>query len=280
MTLKRILPYFELLHIYAAVAVFATTVMFSLLAYGGVPDLLTLIRVVGTVSLAQACVGITNELIDLPRDRQVKPDRPLVSGKANPTIARTIAWSAAIGSLILGMSFGWVEFVFVIMGLGSGLVYNFWLKGTPFSWLPYVTGFSLLPVWPFVALNSWNAALLWIWLPALPGSIALNISQSLSDVEEDQELGFGGITKRLGLKWSLIVLWGMCGLTILFAFATAAMVYMTPILIIALVVAVGLTLFAMWRSYTRPGNDTWQLVWYLVVIIMGTLAIGWFNAVL
>lgn len=280
MVLTRIWSYVELVHIYAAAAIFGATVVFSLLASDGRFDLLALVRVVAVVSLAQACVGITNELRDLPRDRQVKPDRPLVDGRASPTVALIIAVLAGLSSLLLGMTFGPIGFIFAVLGLGSGLSYNFWFKGTALSWLPYTTGFSLLPLWPFAALDNWNPTLAWIWVPALPASIALNISQSLTDIEEDQEVGYGGITRRLGRKWSLIALWVMCGLSIVFALLTASLSGITLPLIIVAVVSTLLVGIAAWRCYTYPGYASWQLAWHLVAAMVALVGIGWFSAVL
>jgi 4-hydroxybenzoate polyprenyltransferase len=280
MRMTRVWSYLELVHIYAAVAVFATTVVFCLLAYGGVPDIPLFLRVVGVVSLAQACVGITNELIDLPRDRQVKPDRPLVDGRANPTVALIIACSVGVGSLLLSLTFGWTGLFFGVLGLGSGLAYNFWFKGTALSWLPYVTGFSLLPLWPFAALDNWNEQLAWIWVPALPASIALNISQSLSDIEEDYEVGFGGITRRLGRKWSLLSLWAMCGLTIVLGIVTVTPANLNALFLGSVVVACGLIGVSAWRCHYHPGTSSWQLAWYLVTAAVCVMGAGWLNAVL
>ncbi len=280
MVVNRIWSYFELVHIYAAVAIFATTVVFCLLAAGGIPDGLLLLRVVGVVSLAQACTGITNELIDLPRDRQVKPNRPLVDGRATPRTALIIAITTGISSLLLGLTFGWYGLLFAILGLGSGLAYDFWFKGTALSWLPYTIGFSLLPLWPFAAMGAWNPTLALIWLPALPASIALNISQSLSDIEEDQHVGFGGITRRLGMRWSLRALWGCCFLMLLLGILTVYPTGLTGVFLACISIsAIGVVL-AAWRCYYHPGPAAWQWAWYLVAASVSILGIGWFNAVL
>lgn len=280
LVLNRIWSYFALVHIYAAVAIFATTVVFCLFAYGGLPDAVLLLRVVGVVSLAQACVGITNELIDLPRDRQVKPDRPLVNGQADPRLARIIAITAGASSLLLSLTFGWVGLIFAILGLGSGLAYDFWFKGTALSWLPYTIGFSLLPLWPFAALDVWNPTLALIWLPALPASIALNVSQSLSDIDEDQHVGFGGITRRLGTQWSLLLLWACCALMILLGIVTVFPTGFTPLFLVSISLSTLLVLIAAWRCHYHPGPTAWQLAWYLVAASVSVLGIGWFNAVL
>jgi 4-hydroxybenzoate polyprenyltransferase len=280
MVLTRIWSYVELVHVYAAATIGVATVIFSFLASDGHPDVLLIIRIVAVVSLAQACTGITNELQDLPRDRLVKPDRPLVDGRANPNTARLIAWIAGASSLVLGSTFGWVGLVFSVLGLGSGLAYNYWFKGTLLSWLPYATGFSLMPLWPFAALHNWNTTLAWVWVPVIPASIALNISQSLSDIEEDQDIGFGGITMRLGLKRALIALWICCALCLLLALITASFSAITPFFLGSAATATIVFLVAAWRCSVSPGPASWQLTWYLVALAIAILGIGWFSAVL
>ncbi len=272
--------YIELTHPYAAGTIFVTTVVCSLLASGGIPEPITLLRVVGVVALGQACVGITNELRDMPQDRLVKPHRPLVNGRVNPAIARLLAWCVGIGSLVLGATFGWVGVLFSLLGTGAGLLYNFWLKGTLLSWLPYAISFSLLPIWPFVALENWNPTLAWIWGLIVPTSIVLNIAQSLADIEDDRTLGIGGIAERLGRNQALLLMWACCGLTAALALMTAAESSRFIVLLVAASIAVVLVGVAAWHCYQRPGLAAWQLTWRCVAAAMGILGIGWFSAVL
>jgi 4-hydroxybenzoate polyprenyltransferase len=269
-----------LTHPYAAGTIFVATVVFSLLASQGVPDPLLFVRVVGVVALGQACVGFTNELRDMPQDRLVKPDRPLIDGRASPRVARVIAWGVGIGSLVLGLTFGWVGVLFSIFGTGAGLLYNFWLKGTVMSWLPYAISFSLLPLWPFAALDNWNTTLAWIWVLILPASIALNIAQSLSDIDDDRTLGVGGLAERLGRQGALLTMWVACGITIVLALVTAAQSRLLVVLVIAALFSGGLVILAAWHCHRNPGPLSWQRAWRYVAAAMGILGIGWFSAVL
>ncbi len=275
----RIWSYIELTHPYAAGTIFVATVVLSLIASGGMPEPLTLVRVVGVVALGQACVGITNELRDLSADRLVKPDRPLASGRANPAVAAMLAWSVGIGSLLLGLTFGWQGVLFATLGIGAGLLYNYWLKGTVASWLPYAISFSLLPLWPFVAFQHWIPSLAWVWLLILPASIALNIAQSLADIEGDRALGTGGLAERLGHRHALLLLWLSSATTIGLALLTAPAMSRWPVLLAA-AIASGLVAFAAWRCHWHPGTAAWQMTWRAIAAAMGILGIGWFSTVL
>ncbi len=280
MLFKRLWSYVELTHPYAAGTIFVATVVFSLLASGNIPEPLLFLRVIGVVALGQACVGFTNELRDMPQDRLVKPHRPLIDGRANPTVATVIAWCAGLGSLLLGVTFGWEGIVFALLGTGAGLAYNFWLKGTVMSWVPYTISFSLLPLWPFAALDRWNPTLAWIWLLILPASIALNIAQSLGDIDDDRALGIGGLAERLGRQRALLLMWLTCGITITLALLTAAQSDILIPLYAAALVAVGLVGVAAWHCYRAPGPNAWNVTWRSIAAAMGILGIGWFSAVL
>jgi 4-hydroxybenzoate polyprenyltransferase len=280
MIFKRLWSYVELTHPYAAGTIFVATVVFSLLASGSVPEPLLFVRVIGVVALGQACVGFTNELRDMPQDRLVKPYRPLVDGRANPTVATVIAWSAGIGSLLLGLTFGLVGVGFALLGTGAGLAYNFWLKGTMMSWVPYTISFSLLPLWPFAALDQWNPTLAWIWLLILPASIALNIAQSLGDIDDDRALGIGGLAERLGRQRALLLMWLTSALTIVLALLTAVPSSRPIPLYGAALVAAGLVGVAAWHCYRAPGPTAWKITWRSIAAAMGILGIGWFSAVL
>lgn len=279
--MSRVWPYLELTHPYAAGVIFVATIVFSLLAHEGfAPDPLLFLRVVGMVALGQACVGMTNELLDLPQDRLVKPHRPLVDGRASPAIARTLAWGVGLGSLFLGLTFGWVGVLFSILGTGAGLLYNIWLKGTVMSWLPYAVSFSLLPVWPFVAFDNWKPALAWIWLLILPVSIVLNIAQSLSDIDDDKTLGIDGLAGYFGRRRALRLMWIASALTIVLVLLTGSASGLSVILVAATIIAGVLVGVAAWFCYQQPGPRAWDITWRSVAAAMGILGIGWFSAVL
>jgi 4-hydroxybenzoate polyprenyltransferase len=273
--------YLELTHPYAAGSIFMETIVFTLLADGGaLDDAWRLVLVVGVVILAQACVGITNELCDMPRDAQTKPYRQLISGRVAPTTARKLAWVTGSGALVVGgVMFGWVGIVFPFLAAGAGLLYNVWLKGTRWSWFPYAVSFSLLPLWPFAALDHWRPALAWIWLLIVPASIALNIAQSLGDIEEDRAFGVGGLAEWLGTDRARLVLWGTSLLTIILALATA-WPSLTFLLMATALIAGGLIGIAAWYAHRHPGPAAWSLTWRCVAAAMAIVGIGWFHAIL
>jgi 4-hydroxybenzoate polyprenyltransferase len=277
---KRIWPYVALIHPYPVLMVVLATLGISLLAAGGRPEPGTLARLAGMILLSQICVGITNELHDLPLDRLSRPAKPLVSGAARPGPAAVIAWGSCAGSLGLGWGFGSLGLLYALLCTAAGLVYNYWLKGTALSWLPYALGFSLLPVWPFVALGRPGPSLATIVAVVLPASVALNLAQSLPDIESDGAQGVRSLAQRLGRRRVLPALWLACLLAIAMAIVTSlGAARPTPLLLACAVDLLLLGAMAA-RCQLRPGPKSWALTWKVVAAAMALLAVGWFAAVL
>lgn len=278
--MRSIWAYIALIHPFAVGMVVLTTAILALLAAGGMPPAGTLLRLIGVVLLSQVCVGITNELHDLPIDRLSKPGKPLVSGQARPEYARIAAALAGLGSLLLGLSFGPIGLLFAVLGTAAGLIYNYWLKGTTLSWLPYALGFSLLVLWPFAALERWAPALGYVWLIILPASVTLNLAQSLGDIESDTAQGIRGLAQRIGRRFAPAAMAIAATLTILLAVLTGSSGGRQSLLLFAATAAFSLVLMSTVRCYHRPGPASWLLAWRLVAAAMALLAAGWLGTFL
>jgi 4-hydroxybenzoate polyprenyltransferase len=100
----------------------------------------------------------------------------------------------------------------LILGIlieGLGLAYDFGLKGTPVSALLYAVYFPLIPLLAWTVFGHWQPFLPWL-LPvgALLG-VAMNVANSLPDLEEDVAHGVGGLPHLLGARGSLAAAWGL-----------------------------------------------------------------------
>jgi 4-hydroxybenzoate polyprenyltransferase len=277
--LLRLWAYVALIHPYPVALVTITAASFGLLAAGGAPRPGWLFRLVGVVLLSQICVGITNDLHDLPLDRHSKPHKPLVAGRVRSDVARVIAWVAGLSALTFSMSFGPVGLLGALLGTGAGLLYNYRLKGTVFSWLPYAVGFSLLPLCPFIALGLWSSALAWTCFIVLPASIALNLAQSLDDLESDGVVGVTGLANRLGPRWAPIVTWVACGIAVALALLRGVESPRARLLVSAAAVTTCLVSTAALHYHRRPGPGSRVLAWRLVAAGIAILGVGWVGAV-
>jgi protoheme IX farnesyltransferase len=166
-----------------------------------------LVLVGAAVLTGQLSIGWYNDYLDAGRDAAAgRTDKPVASGAVG---LRSVGVSAAVAfvacvplSLAVGLRAGLLHLVAV----GSGLVYDRWLKATAVSVLPYLVSFGLLPV--FVVLGRQPVA--W-WLPvagALLGAGA-HFANVLPDLTDDEATGVRGLPHRLGAtlsRWSAAVL--------------------------------------------------------------------------
>lgn len=96
------------------------------------------------VLLTNFVIGATNDLLDQPWDRTVKPNKPLVKGFVSQRMVLGILGAILLLLGLLYTSFS-PEMVFLLVGgLFVGMTYNLGLKRSVWSWVPITVAFSLL----------------------------------------------------------------------------------------------------------------------------------------
>jgi 1,4-dihydroxy-2-naphthoate octaprenyltransferase len=83
------------------------------------------------------------------------------------------------------------------------------------SWLPFVFFYPSLAIWAFIAAGAFSPALLLAYPLLALLAAALNIANTLPDVERDRLVGVDGLTHRLGVRRGLRLLWILLGGTII-----------------------------------------------------------------
>ena len=106
------------------------------------------IAVLGLAILfGQLSVGISNDAIDAPRDTRDRPHRQ--ADRARRCVAASRAgWrhpALVVVSLALSFLLSWAMGLAHLIALASAWSYNAVLKSTPFSVLPFIVSFGLLP---------------------------------------------------------------------------------------------------------------------------------------
>jgi protoheme IX farnesyltransferase len=183
----------------------AVTVAMTLLAIGAGHRGWAIVGVFLAVGATQLAVGWVNDWLDADRDRQAgRTDKPVASGAVS---RRTVGVAGLLASLaipLLGLPFGLAPTVLISLVGVFALLYDWPLKSTVFSVLPYLVAFGLLPAFVVVALPGHPAPPAWLVAAgALLGGGA-HFANVLPDLDDDAATGVRGLPHRLGPAGSSI----------------------------------------------------------------------------
>lgn len=184
---------------------FAVTIVTVVLSIGAGLALWQVALLGAAMLLGQFSVGLSNDWIDAARDRAAgRSDKPVATGAISVAAVRASAWVTAVLALFLTVPLGpWALLVHAMFVLSAWL-YNAWLKRTPFSVLPYIVSFGLLPLLVTACLPAWAA-----WWALLSGAllgIAAHFANVLPDLAADAATGVRGLPHRLGARASGLVI--------------------------------------------------------------------------
>jgi 4-hydroxybenzoate polyprenyltransferase len=201
----------------------AVTVVSAILAVNTGRGAAGTVAVAATLLSSQLATGWSNDAIDAARDRAVgRTDKPVANGEIP---RRTVAVTAAVASaatVALALLSGPAAAVVAAIGLASALLYNWPLKSTPASVLPYAVSFAALP--SFVVLGLPGAPRPPLWMVAAGGLMGAgaHFANTLPDLGDDARTGVRGLPHRLGATGSRIAAAG------LLLAATAALAFGPP----------------------------------------------------
>jgi 4-hydroxybenzoate polyprenyltransferase len=163
-------------------------------------------RVALAILAGQCVVGWTNDLIDFPLDTAAGRSRkPLVAGVITPKHLKVAIFTAFILALLLSLMspLGVVGTLVHELALLSATAYNFQLKKTLLSVLPYVISFGALP-WA-IYLSAGKHPPLWLYLGFILFSSSFHFLNVLKDLEMDISQGVLGLPQRVGKRASLAI---------------------------------------------------------------------------
>jgi protoheme IX farnesyltransferase len=161
--------------------------------------------VAAAVAATQLSVGWVNDWLDADRDRVAgRRDKPVASGEVS---RRTVGIAGLISSLLiplLGLPFGLPATVCITLVGVFALLYDWPLKSTALSVVPYLVAFGLLPAFVVVALPGHPAPPIWlVGAGALLGGGA-HFANVLPDLADDAATGVRGLPHRLGAAGSRV----------------------------------------------------------------------------
>ncbi len=157
--------------------------------------------------LNQASVGLSNDWLDAERDRAVgRADKPVALGLIGAGTVRNAALVAAVLAVLLTVPLGWLATLVHALFIASAWTYNFGLKNTPVSVLPYIVSFGSLPLIVALARPVPSLAAPWaLGLGALLG-VSAHFANVLPDLDDDRRTGIRGLPHRMGRTASGVVI--------------------------------------------------------------------------
>jgi 4-hydroxybenzoate polyprenyltransferase len=200
--------YLVLPHAMPVVVVMIATAAFALIAADGWPGIGPMARLLGAMLGGQLAIGAVNELVDAELDAVAKPGKPIPAGLVSRRGAGAMVGGGLAMMTVLGLTFGHGPFLLLIVGTGAGIAYSLWFKRTIWSWLPYLVALPLLPIWVWAALGEVEAGLVAIYPIGAAAVIAIQIAQSLPDVEADRATGVRTLAVTLGSRTARRTCWG------------------------------------------------------------------------
>jgi 4-hydroxybenzoate polyprenyltransferase len=243
----------------------------------------TIILVITAHAAMQFSISMLNDYCDRRLDAMSKPGKPIVRGLVLPREALIVGILMIGIMLILLLLLNPLALLFSLGYLILGQAYNFGLKSTPFSGIILALMFSLIPPYVFAGVGRMAPIAFWLIPVAFIMGLALNLANSLPDIEGDAAGGAKTLAVFLGLKWSFL----LCQLLIALSAFLIALLTITQLVpahlwvIIPLLVLTGLsvTIMSLFFGPQKPVHTRtlyFQLAAFTCVFLVG----GWFLGAL
>ncbi|MDM4721237.1 UbiA family prenyltransferase [Micromonospora sp. WMMA1363] len=177
----------------------AVTTVAGLLAWGVGHRGAGVVAVVLTVAASQLAVGWANDALDAGRDAAVgRTDKPVAAGAVSRRSTARAAALAALATPALALATNPSAALVATAGLLSALLYDWPLKFSPLSVLPYAVSFGSLPAFVVLALPGAPQPPVWLVAAAALLGAGAHFANALPDLADDARTGVRGLPHRLG----------------------------------------------------------------------------------
>jgi len=244
---------------------------------------LTIVLVIAAHAAMQWSISMINDYCDRRLDALSKPKKPLVRRLVLPREALIAGVLMAFLMVILLLFLNPLALLISLAYLALGQAYNFGLKSTAWSGLIFSLAIALIPLYVLAGVNRIAPASPWVVPVGFLIGVALNLANSLPDIEGDQAGDAKTLAVILGVKGSFIA----CPLLLIVAAAligtlsvlrvVSAQPWLTAALLLIVVLAVGAML--LFFEPKKP-LQTRQIYFYLVALTCLVVGIGWFIMVI
>lgn len=280
---ERLLGFYLLSHAGPVLLhILAVTVFTLLAAWGRVAESIIFL-VIGAHAAMQLSIAMINDYCDRERDAQGKPDKPIPRGLISPREAKIGGIGMMVLMAILLVPLPPLAWLISLCYLALGQSYNLWLKSTPYSGIVFALAMPLIPLYAFAGVGRTFPFLFWLVPVGFLLDIALNLANSLPDIERDAQSGARTLAVTLGVKRSFLA----CQLLIVAGAALIGLLKITKlvptqswILVTTLILTcLGIEAMQLFFGPDRP-VETRRLYFYVVTLTCIVLAGGWLLGVI
>jgi 4-hydroxybenzoate polyprenyltransferase len=263
------LPVLRAAHFQPTVAVTAITAVLALAAGRGAGTVWVLLAVLA----GQLSVGWSNDYVDRCRDRAAgRTDKPIAAGQVAATTVWRLALAAVAAAILLSWLSGRRAALVHIVAIALAWAYNFGVKATPLSPLPFALAFGSLPAFVTLGLPGHPLPPGWAMTAAALLGAGAHFVNAVPDLAADAQAGVRGLPHRLGAEPSLIVAAALlAGAVTVLTFGPSGGLGVLAAVLFA--TALGVTGAIAVVASTGHGRAAWTLT-----LVAALLAVGLFLA--
>jgi len=242
-----------------------------------------IVLVIAAHAAMQISIAMLNDYCDRRLDAASKPGKPIPRGLIHAREALIGGFVMIAIMLILLIQLPLLALLVSLCYLVLGQAYNLGLKSTPFSGIVFALAMPLIPLYAFAGIGRVPYVLFWLIPTGFLLGIALNLANSLPDIEQDAANGAKTLAVVLGVKRSFAV----CQSMIVLAAALIGILRITGlvparswIIVLTLILTcLAVETMVLFFGPERP-VETRKSYFYLVALTCILLAGGWIIGVL
>ena len=239
--------------------------------------------VIAAHAAMQLSIAMINDYCDRRLDAEGKPGKPIPRGLVHPREALVAGLVMIAIMLVLLTQLPPLALLISLCYLALGQAYNLGLKSTPFSGILFALAMPLIPLYAFAGVGHTLPVIFWLAPVGFLLGVALNLANSLPDIEGDAASAARTLAVVLGVRRSFAV----CQALIVLAAALIGILKITnvvpahPWIIVSTLILVCLVVEAMLLFFgPEEPVETRKLYFYLVALTCLLLGGGWLVGVL
>jgi len=268
-------------HVEPIILILAVVALFAVRATWPRPPWTLILLLLAGQAAMQLSIGILNDYCDRRLDALGGKNKPIVLGLIRPHEALLAGLLMIAIMFVILLPLNLVALLAALGYLALGQIYNLGLKSTPLSGILFALAMPLLPLYAFAGVGRIPSMVIWfIPIGAILG-VALNLANSLPDIEEDAAGNAHTLAVTLGAKGSFLacpLLIALAALLIgaltIFQLVPAQLWLMLPMLVLT---GLGLVIMLVFFGPQKP-RRTRKVYFYLTALLSLLLAGGWFTA--